>query len=99
MPWLRVLPADQAAQCEPGSLHEACVEQSLPVPFGCTVGKCGVCRVRVVEGKLAPASAFERAVLEGFGCEPDVRLACQAKWSEDVTIETLGARRQPGTSS
>jgi ferredoxin len=56
--------------------------QDLPIPFGCQSGKCGVCQVKVISGELAEAGAFEAAVLDGFGCDPDVRLACQAVMGE-----------------
>jgi ferredoxin len=93
---VRVLPADQAAEGDADSLLEVCTDGGLPVPFGCTVGKCGVCRIEVIEGQLQEASRFEQAVLDGFACEPGVRLACQAKLDGDVTIQPLGgAKRTP----
>lgn len=93
---VRVLPSDESAEGDAETLLELCTDASLPVPFGCTVGKCGVCRIEVVEGELQEASRFEQAVLEGFGCEAGVRLACQARLAGDVTIQPLGAaRRKP----
>jgi ferredoxin len=99
MPRVRVLPADQSAEAEAETLLELCVDAKLPVPFGCTVGKCGVCRVEVLAGQLAPASRFEVAVLEGFQCEPGVRLACQARLAGDVTVQPLGLARRNSTES
>jgi len=96
---VRVLPADESAEGEAETLLELCTDASLPVPFGCTVGKCGVCRIEVVSGELQEASRFEQAVLDGFCCEPGVRLACQARLAGDVTISPLGAaRRKPSES-
>jgi len=60
------------------SLMDLAESQDLPIPFGCQSGKCGICQVEVLAGALAEAGAFESAVLEGFDCPPDVRLACQA---------------------
>ncbi len=88
---VRVLPADESAEGEAETLLELCTEASLPVPFGCTVGKCGVCRIEVLEGGLQEAGRFEQAVLDGFGCDKGVRLACQARLASDVTIAPLGA--------
>ena len=96
---VRVLPSDESAEGEAETLLELCTDASLPVPFGCTVGKCGVCRIEVVEGELQEASRFEQAVLDGFGCDAGVRLACQARLAGDVTIAPLGAaRRKPSES-
>ncbi|MAW61990.1 MAG: hypothetical protein CMJ94_14330 [Planctomycetes bacterium] len=96
---VRVLPADLAAEGEGDSLLEICTDGGLPVPFGCTVGKCGVCRIELIEGELQEPSRFEQAVLDGFGCESGVRLACQARTAGDVTIQPLGgARRNPSST-
>jgi ferredoxin len=99
MPRVRVLPADQSAEAEAETLLELCVDARLPVPFGCTVGKCGVCRIEVVTGELEPASRFELAVLEGFQCEPGVRLACQARLAGDVTVQPLSSARRNSSES
>ena len=99
MPRVRVLPADQSAEAEAETLLELCVDAKLPVPFGCTVGKCGVCRIEVVAGELGPASRFEAAVLEGFQCEPGVRLACQARLAGDVTVQPLSSARRSSSES
>lgn len=93
------MPADQSAEAEADTLLELSVDAKLPIPFGCTVGKCGVCRVEVIEGELQAASSFEQAVLEGFRCEPGVRLACQARLHGDVTVQPLGSARRPSSES
>jgi len=89
MPQVKVLPSGQSIDSQSKTLLEVCTDEGLPIPFGCTVGKCGVCRVRVMEGKLSEASQFERAVLEAFGCDEDVRLACQARLDGDVAIQSM----------
>lgn len=94
MPRVTVLPSGLSSEVEADTLHEACADYGLPVPFGCTVGKCGVCRVEVIDGDLAEASRFEEAVLEAFDCPPGVRLACQARLAGDVTVRPMGASRQ-----
>ncbi|MDP6962699.1 MAG: 2Fe-2S iron-sulfur cluster-binding protein [Planctomycetota bacterium] len=72
-----------------GSLLDICYDNDLPVTFGCQSGKCGICTVKVVAGDLAEASKVEQSILEGFDCEPQVRLACQAHVDGDVTLESI----------
>ncbi len=50
-------------------------------------GTCGKCRVRVVEGELAPPTASERELLSAEELEAGVRLACQARITGQVVIE------------
>ena len=72
-----------------GPLFDLATEQDLPIPFGCTAARCGVCQVKVLEGELAPAEALERATLEAFECPPEIRLACQADVVGDVRLKSL----------
>lgn len=54
---------------------EAC--QELGIAFGCTQGKCGTCRVTVLEGmeNLSPKTDPEIEM----GLDTDERLACQCR--------------------
>ncbi len=55
-------------------------------------GRCGTCRVRVLEGadNLPEAMQLEQDTLERLGCGPDVRLACQLHpIGGAVTVERL----------
>ncbi|HEY2991481.1 MAG TPA: adenylate/guanylate cyclase domain-containing protein [Methylomirabilota bacterium] len=54
-------------------------------------GRCSTCRVRVVHGleALPPPSEAEQRVLARVGAAPDVRLACQAHPSRDITVTPL----------
>ena len=72
-----------------GSLIEVSYDNDLPILFGCQSGKCGICTVKVVDGKLAEASRAEEAILEAFDCEASVRLACQAHIEGDVVLESI----------
>ncbi|MBC8369741.1 MAG: (2Fe-2S)-binding protein [Planctomycetes bacterium] len=72
-----------------GSLLELCYDHDLPITFGCQSGKCGICTVKVIEGNLAEATKVENAILEGFGCDAQVRLACQAHIDGDVILESI----------
>lgn len=54
-------------------------------------GRCSTCRVRVVSGEeaLSPPSTEELRVLERVGAPPNVRLACQAIPSGDISVVPL----------
>lgn len=46
--------SNREIEARPGeSLLEAALRESVPVPFSCTVGGCGSCRVKVLEGDCA----------------------------------------------
>jgi adenylate cyclase len=54
-------------------------------------GRCSTCRVRVVRGldALPAPSEAEQRVLARVNAPPDVRLACQARPTRDVTVTRL----------
>lgn len=56
------------------------------VPYSCRSASCGTCRVKVVEGleAMAPAEDDELEVLEIFGNEHGVRLACQLRLAQET---------------
>jgi adenylate cyclase len=63
--------------------------------------RCSTCRVRVTDGleHLPPAGREERRVLSRVGAPPSVRLACQVRPVQDVTVLPLfpgNARVQDG---
>ena len=41
-----------------GPLFDLATEQDLPIPFGCTAARCGVCQVKVLEGELVVPMGF-----------------------------------------
>lgn len=54
-------------------------------------GRCSTCRTRISRGleALPPPGRQEQEVLERIGAPPNVRLACQARPTADVTIIPL----------
>ena len=54
-------------------------------------GRCSTCRIRVSEGlaKQLPPSAAETRVLQRVGAPPNVRLACQLRPVENLSITPL----------
>ena len=61
-------------------------------------GRCSTCRVKVNRGlvSLSPPSAAEAVVLERINAAADVRLACQIRPEEDLTVIPL---LSPATSA
>ena len=54
-------------------------------------GRCSTCRVRVVRGleSLPPAKPSEIRVLQRVGAPPNVRLACQVRPTQDLSVTPL----------
>lgn len=83
------------------TLMDAALRQGYSWPTACGgCGECGLCRVRVMEGidELSSPDAHERRALRLFcGIDadehPEVRLACQALVSGNVTVHKVGVRR------
>jgi ferredoxin len=63
-----------------------------PLLFGCRMGICGTCAIRldVMRGSVAPPGAEERETLELVAPgDPRARLACQLTATADLRIERL----------
>ena len=64
-------------------------------------GRCSTCRVRIVRGwdSLPPAKPAEVRVLQRVGAPPNVRLACQLRPTQDLSVIPLvpaGGQAQQG---
>lgn len=53
--------------------------------------RCSTCRVRIIQstGELAEPGPAERKTLERIGAPPDVRLACQIRPSDNISVTRL----------
>jgi ferredoxin len=56
--------------------------EELGVPFGCYDGKCGVCRIEVLEGMENLSEINQRE--KDLGCEGNQRQACQCTVKEGI---------------
>jgi ferredoxin len=63
---------------------EAAIEAGVDMPYSCTVGGCGTCRVRVLQGDLAmdePNCLSDQERAEGYV------LACIARPASSCVVE------------
>jgi ferredoxin len=77
--------SDKSAPPPPDKvILEVAEDNGVDIDYSCRVGTCGVCRVKMTSGHVT------MAVEEGLqpGDEKNrIILACQAKSSENVTVE------------
>jgi ferredoxin len=66
-------------------------EERMPVVFGCYSARCGICRVRVLEGaeNLGPRNEMEESLL-GPDRGPEDRLACQCRVHGPASFRSAG---------
>ncbi len=68
------------------TLLQAAKEQGLNFPHHCTVGACGTCRCKLLEGHVSPILDFSYTLTEAEISDGYI-LACQTLLKEDVVIE------------
>jgi 3-phenylpropionate/trans-cinnamate dioxygenase ferredoxin reductase subunit len=61
------------------------------IPVGCVNGGCGVCKVRVVEGRVEPLGPISRAHVSVEDERRGYTLACRATPVTAVRLEVAGA--------
>ncbi|HEY0252359.1 MAG TPA: 2Fe-2S iron-sulfur cluster-binding protein, partial [Kofleriaceae bacterium] len=84
---LTILPLEETIDAEPGeTMLEACLRHGIWLPYACSHGRCGTCKVAVTEGEIdhGPASSF---ALMDFERADGKALACCATLKSDTTIE------------
>jgi len=87
---IKIGPQEQSFECMEGEnlLYEA-ISHSIMIPFNCTSGRCGTCRIRVLEGaeNLSEVGDREALRLGEERIEQGFRLACQSYVFGDVRVE------------
>jgi ferredoxin len=57
---------------------------------------CGTCAMLVVEGTVSEPTKIEQYFIEGWGCHPQFRLACQTRaWGEVKVVSLLDEGYDP----
>jgi ferredoxin-NADP reductase len=72
------------------TLLDAGLEAALPLPYSCTVGSCGECRIRLRGGEVTMA---EPNCLTQADRDNGYILACVAQPRTDVAVEITGLRQ------
>ena len=85
---IKFVPSDREVRSAPGrSLLDSAREAGIHIESPCNgMGKCGKCKVRVVEGRLNPFTEEEVPFIHETERRHGTRLACRAKVETDVTI-------------
>lgn len=60
------------------------------IPVGCTNGGCGVCKIRVVAGRVVALGPVSRQHVSREEEEAGLTLACRAGPAEPVHVEVIG---------
>lgn len=63
------------------------INPKIPLKFGCTLGNCGVCVIKVASGQqsLSRTTKQEKLILKNK-CQDGYRLACQCALYGDIEI-------------
>src|SRR6218665_2744316 len=60
------------------------------IPVGCVNGGCGVCKVRVLEGRTTPLGPVSRAPVSEADEQRAFPLACRGAPATSVTLRVVG---------
>lgn len=70
------------------TLLQTALSNDIDFPFHCTVGTCGQCRCRLVEGDVRPIMDFSYS-LSAHEIEEGYILACQSLLKTDIVVELV----------
>lgn len=65
------------------------------IPAGCVNGGCGVCKVRIVDGRVRPLGPVSRAHVSAEEECAGLTLACRVAPAGAVTLEVAGRLERP----
>jgi 3-phenylpropionate/trans-cinnamate dioxygenase ferredoxin reductase subunit len=103
--WFDTRPKVNVTLTQTGEVYACAIGESLlrgmlrlgrnGIPVGCVNGGCGVCKVRIVEGQVAPLGPVSRAHVseqeEAAGCT----LACRVAPQCAIRLEVAGKFEKP----
>lgn len=81
MPTVIFVTDGKTVEAPKGPLMDVCEANQVSLPFGCKVGTCGTCTVKVLKGMemLSKVNLFERNRLGDSRVREGCRLACQSE--------------------
>ena len=65
------------------------------IPVGCVNGGCGVCKVRIVDGRVTALGPVSRAHVSAEEERAGLTLACRVAPASAVTLEVAGKLERP----
>ena len=87
MPQLTIEPLGQTIEVAEGqTILDAALRAGVWLPHACCHGRCGTCKVDVVEGEVDHGDASSFALMD-FERDEGKTLACSARLLSDITIE------------
>ncbi len=76
------------------TLLQAAINNDIKIPYHCTVGTCGNCRCKLVDGEIRPIMDFSYT-LSKSELDDGYILACQSFLKTDITLELEVDKNQP----
>ncbi len=93
MPSITFLPDNRKEELHADeTILEVAQRSSIPLTHVCQGdARCSTCRIQIIDGieHVSPRSGPENDIAQRMGFGQDIRLACQAKISGDVTVRRL----------
>ncbi|MCC3670690.1 2Fe-2S iron-sulfur cluster-binding protein [Terrisporobacter mayombei] len=92
---LKVLPDNYNKEVEAGSrLMDAINENNISIESTCgSKGKCGKCKVKLLEGKISNITENEKKLLSEKEIDEKIVLACERTVLGDITIEIINENK------
>lgn len=69
-------------------------DAGVKIKAPCEKGKCGKCKVRVLEGEVSPLTKAEKKELSKKEIESGIRLACMVEAVDDAIIEVVKKKKK-----
>lgn len=92
---LKVLPDNYNKEVEAGSrLMDAINENNISIESTCgSKGKCGKCKVKLLEGKISNITENEKKLLSEKEIDEKIVFACERTVLGDITIEIINENK------
>ncbi|MCT6700063.1 2Fe-2S iron-sulfur cluster-binding protein [Rheinheimera sp. 4Y26] len=76
------------------SLLQAALEHNIHLQSGCKVGNCGLCKCRLLAGRVQPVPNADNAALDATERQSGLILACQNTAQSNLRLEVAETKRQ-----
>lgn len=107
--WMNQRPTVNVQVAQTGDCYDCATDESLlkgmlrlgrkGIPVGCVNGGCGVCKVRIVEGRVQPLGPVSRAHVSVDEEAQGYTLACRVAPTAAVRLEVSARLAKPFSRS